>query len=418
MSTKIELTLKPELLGAIAGIWDGGISAISPLRYSPASQVTPQMQQMLKKGGIFDSSGNIPKDIKNTLEALANPRAFSRIYLSGGPKVFEYVAYFAEDGRTVSITNVAGDLLVNDPAPNDEIIEWIRLNIGDSVYRNSTFEAEMKTDETLVLAAMIDIQRKAFLKAIADEKDSGVINQDIESIYQMLARKEKKSLQLIDIFKELMGAEKFTSANSVKQVLERLSANGSTTRNNGNYALNDELTYLSRRFLVFDNILTLTSGRVGKNGRVGVVGFTCIQAGVHDLLLIDANEGVVQMESISSAAVLGYTSHFLKDGAALKNLDDNMQPEIMPSSKIPQPPRIPQRPSVLGKTAEQELSQKNLEQPGAITCSKCGTPNPAGAKFCAKCGADMASKPKFCPKCGNATATNEKFCRKCGWKLK
>ncbi len=50
---------------------------------------------------------------------------------------------------------------------------------------------------------------------------------------------------------------------------------------------------------------------------------------------------------------------------------------------------------------------------GAVTCSKCGTAQPAG-KFCSECGTALAVAKKFCTGCGGELAANAKFCANCG----
>ncbi len=50
---------------------------------------------------------------------------------------------------------------------------------------------------------------------------------------------------------------------------------------------------------------------------------------------------------------------------------------------------------------------------GAVTCSKCGTAQPAG-KFCSECGNALAVSKKFCTGCGGELAANAKFCANCG----
>ena len=46
-----------------------------------------------------------------------------------------------------------------------------------------------------------------------------------------------------------------------------------------------------------------------------------------------------------------------------------------------------------------------------MTCSACGTENPAGAKFCVECGTGLAAG---CPSCGTVNPPGAKFCAECG----
>ena len=50
--------------------------------------------------------------------------------------------------------------------------------------------------------------------------------------------------------------------------------------------------------------------------------------------------------------------------------------------------------------------------PATVTCPKCGTENPAGAKFCSNCGTPLG--PKTCAKCGAEVPQGAKFCPECG----
>jgi membrane protease subunit (stomatin/prohibitin family) len=48
-----------------------------------------------------------------------------------------------------------------------------------------------------------------------------------------------------------------------------------------------------------------------------------------------------------------------------------------------------------------------------VTCSKCGTAQPAG-KFCSECGNALSVARKFCTGCGTELASGAKFCANCG----
>ncbi len=50
---------------------------------------------------------------------------------------------------------------------------------------------------------------------------------------------------------------------------------------------------------------------------------------------------------------------------------------------------------------------------GPVTCSKCGTAQPAG-KFCNECGNALVVAKKFCTGCGGELAGAAKFCANCG----
>jgi membrane protease subunit (stomatin/prohibitin family) len=50
--------------------------------------------------------------------------------------------------------------------------------------------------------------------------------------------------------------------------------------------------------------------------------------------------------------------------------------------------------------------------PATVTCPKCATVNPAGAKFCSNCGTALG--PKACTNCGAEVPEGAKFCPECG----
>lgn len=71
--------------------------------------------------------------------------------------------------------------------------------------------------------------------------------------------------------------------------------------------------------------------------------------------------------------------------------------------------------NVAGKVANAVKTNNNgVEGVTQNTCSKCGTPNPVGAKFCSKCGNPLTKK---CPYCGTENDDGAQYCNNCGKKL-
>ena len=61
--------------------------------------------------------------------------------------------------------------------------------------------------------------------------------------------------------------------------------------------------------------------------------------------------------------------------------------------------------------------QMNNQAPaaGTLTCTNCGTQNPATSKFCNNCGQKLQTQ-SFCNNCGTQLAPGAKFCGNCGTK--
>jgi hypothetical protein len=142
--------------------------------------------------------------------------------------------------------------------------------------------------------------------------------------------------------------------------LGSLAEKGLTVPDGSAYRLSEESAYLARRMLIIDTSLVLTAGHLGPDGIVSVGGFTCLQAGVHDLLYLDATAGTVEIQAVSSAIILDYIRALMTDPSLLKKLDG--------------PAKSPQKNQPSGKKF----------------CPQCGTSISEGKKFCNNCGAKIS----------------------------
>jgi hypothetical protein len=108
--------------------------------------------------------------------------------------------------------------------------------------------------------------------------------------------------------------------------------------------------------LIFDNALTLTSGYLSAGGSLSIAGFTCLQAGIHDLLIIDAAADSVTFQTVSSAGVLDNVQTWFSDVQKLETLDTTVRDASSPSRRF---------------------------------CPHCGAAIAPGRKFCGGCGAKL-----------------------------
>jgi hypothetical protein len=314
MDEKIEIVLGPQMLHWIGRSWNGPLSSMSPLLNEIKGKTAPD-KKALFDAGICDQDGNILDKLRPAISVLANPRGFTRIYFTTSPgKIFEYICYVAQDGKNASAVNEAGDLRINYPAMNDAMMYGIRQKLGSSEIRNCAFEADLTAAETVVLAAMMDLQRKAFLRAIADEKEQVLITVEIEKIAPMITQGEKDYQWLVNIFKEMLDIRGTFMPEIVPGSIDGLVSKGLVKKDGKTVSLNGPALLLSRRMLVLERYLTATSGIFTDDKKISLSGFTCLQSGINDLLIIDAYDGKAHLETVTSETLVKYLAYFLNRG--------------------------------------------------------------------------------------------------------
>lgn len=352
----IQFTIKPELLGALGSLAGVSLSAISPLNYGKGAAALPEQVRELAALGVCDAAGAILPANRAAVSCLARADAFTRIYLSTRTHITEYIAYFGPDGTITGITNDAGMQIVTSPSKGDAILEGIRQVIGDSVYRSVPFSASLTPQETLVLAALIDLQRQEMLAKAAEGKPAERIAGTPPAVAAMLARPAGNLQWFSSSFADLF-PKKIPGEAQIPDLLDALAAKGHVIASGPAYTLPDETVILCRGHLLPAMVLTLTSGHADAGGKVAISGFSCFISGIHDFLLVDANGEKVELESASGAGILEYLHAFLTDRTVLEKIRPSAQQDVKPAAG-----------------------------PVKRFCSSCGTPIREGLKFCSNCG--------------------------------
>jgi len=364
MTGQIQFTIKPELLGTLGTLAGSPVSSISPFNYGKGTLPVPEGIAQLAGLGICDAQGNLAEDKKGAISTLAQADAFTRIYLTTPQNVTEYITYFAPDGTVAGVTNDNGMQLITYPAPTDAMLERVRQTIGFSIYRNGSFEAHLTRAETLVLSAMIDLQRKEMLRKFSDGVSASRIVHTPQSITAMLEIPSGNIQWFSSAFTDLFSRDHVPEPDAIWSILAALSAKGLAIRENNGYSLSDDAILLSRGHLLPSMYLAMTSGKATSSGTTNTAGFSCIISGIHDLLYIDYNGDDVELRSVASSEIHDYVSVFLKDAAVIAKLDTISQ-------KAP-------------------VSTPEAPAKGQKFCPSCGAPLKPGMKFCNSCGGKIS----------------------------
>ncbi len=375
------------LIPALGYAWNGPKTVISPLNY-PDSPEMEKFIPYLKEQGLVGPDGQLVADVKSVVGKLSRARTFTRVFLTSRFGFFEFVIYFTPDGSWVSFSRRGESVRIEDPGTINEIVEAIRQQIGESMFTSGSLHATLEPAEALVLGAMWDLQRKQNLKALAGGNEIVPAAWRISQVLEQASKKDENVQWLTNVVRTWTGFEENLSEGEARRAADTLVAKEYCKEEGGAYKLTGESLDLALNMLIFSNAVTLTSGIEGADGKVTIVGFSCIQAGVHDLLMIDFEEGKLGLDSVSASEVIDYIDAFMRKPLEL------LSPFVL-------------KPAAGARTAP------------VRKCPKCNNPLTGNEQFCGKCGAAFAPaatpfQARTCPKCGSPVTHGKKFCGKCG----
>jgi hypothetical protein len=356
------LLVSADLLGTLGELISTPKSAISPLRYSPPRALNPQLRQDFVIARVLNPDGSLNAEAQRALETLALAVAFTRVQYSGGPSFSEMVFYHAPKAQApISVTNTDDGLLIEYPGQPADFSAALRDLSGGSQLQNLDFSARLPVTESLVLAAMVDLLRKDILRDTASDQPLEIGNCSPEFIVSELGKSQANSSGLANVVAQVSGAEPGLAVMNVKSALEALVAKELVIVEASGYTLNALPALLARRFLLFDQAFKLEAGREALAGSPPIlVGFMCLQAGVHDLLYLEYAEELLLLETVSASTLLDRLKFFIN------------QPDELEWATT--------------EAAVLDASHTLASSAAGPVCARCAKPLKPGVKFCGKCG--------------------------------
>jgi hypothetical protein len=225
-----------------------------------------------------------------------------------GPEVF---TYFGAHGGRASVSNEGGLVKLRSPDDAPALLELIGQHFGDSVLKSCEFEIEVHPEVALVLAAALDLQRRAFLQALATGGQAGPIAMDPSHVTAYLGAMPATTQSLARVLGALLGRPGGVHPGNIPSAMQWLVQAGLLQPTGAMAALAPPALLLSRRLLVIDRLLSVTATRFSPQGSLDVTDFTCLQSGVHDLLLLETGADAVHFKATSSSYVVSLVTHLL-----------------------------------------------------------------------------------------------------------
>lgn len=262
--------------------------------------------------GLIDASGNILETVKPVIDILSNPYAVIKMVFTGGAGSYEHnISYNNSFQKHVSFTVTPENVSIDDENNPKSIIKVLEDFVGRSNLKSLTISKKFNAAEGLIVASMLDMERKLLLRAFVDEIPFTHNSYNTNMIWRIINSTSANIQWFVHIINEVIGEHVPLSQQQVQDAINQLITKGDITNHGGMYQLSNDLSMLANRMIIIDNILTAHASKQDDKGEIVGSGFTCIQSGVHDLLLLDYNGSEIIFNTISSTRLFDYLDQFL-----------------------------------------------------------------------------------------------------------
>lgn len=281
----------------------GDKNSLSILSNYDSKDMSEEDKSFLQEKAIIDSDNNIIE--KENFDILANPDSLVKFMLTGGASKYEHtVSYNDKKDKMVSFSEAPDYFMIDDETKIQDILNTIQNFIGKSNLKSVSFEQKFSEEEAIVIAAMLDLERRTTLRTFVDELPYTNNKYGVNMVWRTIHSSSKNIQWLVYCISEVIGKEISIGQDQVKEVLEELKEKTIVTEQYGQYQLTSSLSQLANRMVIIDNVMSVEVLGTRDNKDKTSAGFTCLQSGVHDILLFDYDGQDVLTKTVSSEVLL------------------------------------------------------------------------------------------------------------------
>jgi hypothetical protein len=315
--TTDQYVISPHLLSGLAGLIPGEKSPLSPLNIPNPPELTADQRAELVETGMFDQNGLV-ESARLMLAGLSEVPSFARVRMNAPTGYLDEAVHFTGDGsQTIGISNTPDGLILATPGDPDGILKHLSEYIGSSAHAASEWSVALPPQEMLVLAALLDLRRKAVLRAILDQQPVAPPAGDPQSVTSAIQSMWSNSQWLTAAIQNTVNLTAAPDVQMVHAALLSLSDKELVWLQDGDFLPDPEIITVIDRFLLIGTILTLDAGNTNLQGRFVLSRHSWLQTGISEMLHISREGEMLQLEVVSPAAVLEKLRFFLTTFDAL-----------------------------------------------------------------------------------------------------
>jgi len=214
----------------------------------------------------------------------------------GGLQARKLIMIYGE--RKVAAEYHGDDAVFQMPAKPLALANFIGDYTGKSPLNGSDLDLELPLEEGFALTAVFDLYRKAVFKAYAEEEVFVYAGFTLYDLIKVLNEIRESSQSLAYHLFALTGEIPEFDWQSVQELLESLLEKGLLKKDGAKHWPAGEALFFAGNFLIIENIITLTIGRV-KDKALYRSGFVLLQAGPLDMLYMEKSGDNLILNSLA-----------------------------------------------------------------------------------------------------------------------
>jgi SH3-like domain-containing protein len=307
----VDLDLDAEAFAALGAFTDGQQSALSPWKGVDAA-VTETVRARLAKAGAIDAGG-AKQELRPALAAMGAAAGTTTLQFIGSGVLIEYFTWKSGDHGPVGLSAAPdGMFRLQDPAPTEQLMSAMADLVGRCGVRGLDLTLDLAIDDGFVLAAIVDSLRRRLLSGLATGDQVTDAAVDLAQLRATLNEPPTGGFSLFDAIAGLCGTDAVPGADGLTDSLARLARQGLVRVDQSAVGLAGPCAGLPNHFLVISSVVELANacGTAAADDRR--LGFTCLQAGVSDLLTVEWVDSGIHLQAVSADTVIGYIDSLVR----------------------------------------------------------------------------------------------------------
>ena len=329
--------------------------------------VSGRLEAMLTKGQFLSEDGKITEHAKETFRVVSDSKKTAKLRFLADGDLLDFQVFFPTNGgNIVSFKRGQNAFFMENPAPTNEIIDVLADFSGTGKFGVIQSGFILTGEESLVLAAIIDLIRRKIFLSLGKDENSFDVKMSADELNQVFAREDLGATWLVWAINSFLPEEMKLENVNISASLSGLVEKKLVKKENEEIIPSEEVVYLSRRLLHLNCLYMLDTFELKENNEAMKSRLSVIQNGIRDILLLETDGREIAWKGISGEVLFS----ILHGVFSSLNQQDKVEAKAQTGSSDKKAPKAPPPPPA-----------EALEK-----CPECGSKLKPGAKFCSKCG--------------------------------